>query len=393
MGLDAAGLPSFGNIQAQSPTVAKVLLHQQGITAQKIKKIQRTWSERFNRNINPEDITLFSRQMATLLNAQIPLIQAFNTLKNGQKNPKIQALLDTIKQDVQTGITFADALRKHPHFFNPLFCNLVDAGEQSGALALLLMKLARYQEHVAAIRKKIRATLTYPLAILFLALCVTLGLLLFVVPQFESLFNSFGAELPPFTRVVIRLSNGLKTYWVLGGVLTMTSVYAFRYALCHSTGVAFAMDRFLLALPWLGHVLEHAVIARLTHTLSITLTAGLPLIDALKAAAGVAGNRVYTQAMVSIRENVTHGLALQSAMEQSRRFPSMVIQMVAIGEESGKLEPMLAHIATQYDEALNDATHALSRLAEPLLMAVLGIIVGALIVAMYLPIFQLGAIV
>ena len=370
-----------------------MLLHKQGITAQKINKIQRPWSERLNRNIHPDDITLFSRQMATLLNAQIPLIQAFNTLKNGQKNPKLQALLDTIKQDVQTGVTFADALRKHPQFFNPLFCNLVDAGEQSGALALLLMKLARYQEHVAAIRKKIRATLTYPLAILFLALCVTLGLLLFVVPQFEALFNSFGAELPPFTRVVIRISNGLKTYWVLGGGLTMASVYAFRYAKSNSIRVAYAVDRFLLSLPWLGHVLEHAVIARLTHTLSITLTAGLPLIDALKAAAGVTGNRVYTQAMVSIRENVTHGLPLQTAMEQSRRFPSMVIQMVAIGEESGKLEPMLAHIATQYDEALNDAAHALSRLVEPLLMAVLGVIVGALIVAMYLPIFQLGAIV
>ena len=388
-----SGQPTHGNMQAPSIDVAKVLLHQQGIDVLKIIKKKRAWFHLFSQDITSNEITQFSRHMATLLNAQIPLIQAFDALKTGHKNQALQTLLNTIKQDVQAGLTLANALRKHARYFNPLFCNLVQVGEQSGALALLLMKLAHFQEHMAGIRKKIRIALTYPLAILCLTLIIAMGLIFFVIPQFESLFTSFGAELPTFTRLIITLSNGLKTYW-LGGlsliIITATLTY---YAIQHSVRVAHMKDKCLLALPWLGHVIEHAIIARLAHTLSITLTAGMPLTEALKATASVTGNVMYTNAMHRIHDDVTHGLTLQTAMEQSQRFPSLVIQMIAVGEESGQLEPMLAHIATQYDDLFNESSHSLNHFMEPLLMVILGIIIGTLIIAMYLPIFQLGAIV
>jgi type IV pilus assembly protein PilC len=392
VGLNASGHPVNGHIHALSANVARVLLRQQGFFVHKIRK-KRHFLLLSNQTIKPQDITRFCRQLATLLGAQIPLVQALDTLKTGQTNQALQALLDTIKQDIQAGLSLADALKNHPRCFNSLACHLVHAGEQSGSLAILLMKFTRYQEQIAKIHKKIKSACTYPFAISILAVLVTIGLLWFVVPQFESLFTSFHAELPAFTQGIIQLSRGIQTYGAPGIGLFVFCSGLLIYVYKHTTSMAFIIDKHLLRLPWIGAVLEQAVMARVTHTLSMMLSAGLPLMDALTSASAVAGNRAFSHALLTTREYVTQGVSLHKAMEQSQQFPNTVIQMIAVGEESGKLEALLAHAATQCSDALDEATTTLGDLLEPLLMTVLGMVVGTLIIAMYLPIFQLGAIV
>lgn len=382
-----------GVIDARSIAIAKLELRKQGIVVKKIIKKKKPLFNRANKKIKQADITIFSRQLATMIQAGIPLVQSFDIVAKGQSNPRMKALVETIKKDVESGLMLAEALEKHPKLFNELFCHLVDAGEKSGALDIMLDKVATYKEKIESIKKKIKKALTYPSAVLAIAFLITAGLLIFVVPQFESLFEGFGADLPALTRGVIHLSELFQRYWYLIFSAIAGLIYAFIYARQHSLGFAHMVDRYLLKMPVVGGILEKAAIARFARTLSITFAAGLPLVEALKSVAGATGNIIYAEATDAIREEVSSGQQMQFAMENTHLFPNMVVQMVAIGEESGALEQMLAKVADFYEEEVDNAVDALSSLLEPVIMAILGVLVGGLVVAMYLPIFQLGAVV
>ncbi|NCT56839.1 MAG: type II secretion system F family protein [Legionella sp.] len=393
VGVNGSGQPARGCLEAKTPTLAKIYLHKQGIIAHKISKERPFAYFRPSSRIKSSNITQFIRQLASLLAAQVPLIQALGLLRSGEENPRMRRLLHAIERDVQQGLSLADAIYKHKLYFNTLMYRLIQAGEQSGALIVLLTKLAAYREELHRLHKKMRATLTYPLAILFIAACVTVGLLLFVVPQFQDLFDSFNAPLPSFTQHIIGLAayikhDGLITVMLsLGGIYTLTSCYK------KLTRTRLILDKCILKLPLLGSIIKQALIARFAHTLAILLSAGTPLVDALAAASNIAHNIVYTHAILTVREHIIEGHSLKQSLEESMIFPNMMIQMVSMGESSGRLESMLACIAEQYDEALSHTIQTHSGLFEPLLMALLGLWVGSLIIAMYLPIFQLGAIV
>ncbi|MGL6028587.1 MAG: type II secretion system F family protein, partial [Legionella sp.] len=300
-------------------------------------------------------------------------------------------LINDIKHDIETGFTLSEALIKHPVYFNELFCNLVDAGEKSGSLDIMLDKVATYKEKIETIKKKIKKALTYPMAVLVVACIVTAGLLMFVVPQFESLFKGFGADLPALTKAVVDMSKFMQSYWYIIFGLLGGAIFAFIYAKNHSLNFAQTIDRTLLKIPVIGSILEKAAIARFTRTLSITFAAGLPLVEALKSVAGATGNIIYANATDKIKDDVSTGQQMNIAMENTHLFPNMVMQMVAIGEESGRLEKMLGKVADFYEEDVDNAVDALSSLLEPIIMSVLGILVGGLVVAMYLPIFKLGS--
>lgn len=319
------------------------------------------------------------------------MVQAFDIVAKGQSNNRLKELIETIKQDIETGLTLAEAFIKHPQYFNELFCNLVDAGEKSGSLDIMLDKVATYKEKIETIKKKIKKALTYPIAVLVVALVVTTGLLIYVVPQFESLFKGFGADLPAMTKGVITMSEFMQSYWyIIFGILG-SIIFAFVYAKKHSFEFAHKVDRAMLKFPVIGAILEKASIARFARTLSITFAAGLPLVEALKSVAGATGNIMYAKATDKIREEVSTGQQMYLAMENTHLFPNMVIQMVAIGEESGALEKMLGKVADFYEEEVDNAVDSLSSLLEPIIMSILGILVGGLVVAMYLPIFKLGS--
>lgn len=391
-GIGRSGDKTQGILEATSIAIAKATLRKQGIVTSKIFK-KRQFFKKNNKKITAADISAFSRQLATMMAAGIPLVQSFDIVSKGQKNKRMKALLDSIKKDIESGHSLAESLGKHPIHFNDLYCNLVDAGEKSGSLEMMLNRVATYKEKIETIKKRIKKALTYPMAVLVIAFLVTVALLVFVVPQFESLFQGFGADVPALTRGVIRLSEFFQKYWyiifgTLGG-----AVYAFIRALKNSKIFAQRVDRWLLKLPLVGIILEKAAIARFARTLSITFAAGLPLVDALKSVAGATGNILFAQATYKIREDVSNGQQMQAAMENTLLFPNMVIQMVAIGEESGALEQMLSKIADYYEEEVDNAVDSLSSLLEPLIMSILGILVGGLVVAMYLPIFKLGSVV
>lgn len=392
-GVNSAGQTINGVIEARSLVFAKTELRKQGITVKKIAKKRKPLFDRKNKKIKQSDITVFSRQMATMIQAGIPIIQAFDIVAKGQANKRMQELIDTIKKEVESGSTLAEALAKHPIFFNELFCNLVDAGEKSGSLDIMLDKIATYKEKVETIKKKIKKALTYPLAVLAVAFIVSTILLIFVVPQFESLFKGFGADLPAFTRGVISLSKYFQRFWYLIFGVIFALIYGFVYALRHSAQFAHTVDRIMLKLPIIGSILEQAAIARFARTLSITFAAGLPLVDALIAVAGATGNIIFAEGTQKIREDISGGQQMNISMEKTGLFPSMVVQMVAIGEESGTLEQMLSKVADFYEEAVDNAVDSLSSLLEPLIMAILGVLVGSLVVAMYLPIFKLGSVI
>lgn len=392
-GLNKAGQKSQGVIEARTLGIAKVELHKQGIITQKIRKKRKKLWDKANKKIKTMDITLFSRQMATMIQAGIPLIQSFDVVSKGFTNQRMKDLIDLVKHDVETGTTLAEALHKHPMYFNDLFCNLVGAGEKSGSLDIMLERVATYKEKVESIKKKIRKTLTYPMAVLVVAFLVTAGLLIFVVPQFQSLFAGFGADLPALTRGVVSMSEFFQSYWYLifGGMGAL--VYAFIYFINYSANFAQTVDSYLLKVPIIGSIIEKAVIGRFTRTLSITFAAGLPLVDALNTVAGATGNILYAQATEKIRKVVSTGQKMQLAMEHTNLFPTMVVQMVGIGEESGTLEKMLSKVADYYEEVVDNDVDALSSLLEPIIMSILGVLVGGLVVAMYLPIFKLGSVV
>ena len=392
-GITRTGQKSQGVIDARSLAVAKAELRKQGIITKSIRKKRKKLWDSTGKKIKPLDVTLFTRQMATMIQAGIPLIQSFDIVAKGITNTRMKELVHTIKKDVETGTTLTMSLRKHPQYFNELFCNLIDAGEKSGSLDIMLDKVATYKEKIESIKSKIKKALAYPMAVMVVAFLVTAGLLMFVVPQFESLFASFGADLPALTHGVITLSKIFQHYWYLifGGL--GSAIYTFHYFRTHSDKFAQAIDRYLLKLPVVGSILEKAAIARFTRTLAITFAAGLPLVEALKSVAGATGNILYSQATDKIRDDISNGQQMQLAMERTNLFPSMVVQMVAIGEESGTLEKMLSKVADYYEEAVDNDVDALSSLLEPIIMSILGVLVGGLVVAMYLPIFKLGSVV
>lgn len=390
-GVNRAGQKMVGDIQARSLALAKADLRNQGIVVNKVAKKRKPFFDKKNKKITASDITVFSRQLATMIESGIPLVQSFDIVAKGQSNKRLKDLIDEIKHDVETGLTLSEALIKHPAYFNELFCNLIDAGEKSGSLDIMLDKVATYKEKIETIKKKIKKALTYPLAVLVVAFLVTAGLLIFVVPQFESLFKGFGADLPAMTQAVVSMSAFFQAYWYLIFGTIGGAIYAFIYARNHSIDFAQKVDMALLKLPVIGPILEKAAIARFTRTLSITFAAGLPLVEALKSVAGATGNIVYAKATEKIKEEVSTGQQMNLAMENTHLFPNMVIQMVAIGEESGALEKMLGKVADFFEEDVDNAVDSLSSLLEPIIMSILGVLVGGLVIAMYLPIFKLGS--
>lgn len=390
-GINKSGEKMTGEIQARSLAIAKADLRKQGIVLNKVAKKRKPFFDKRNKKITAGDITVFSRQLATMIESGIPLVQSFDIVAKGQNNKRLKELIETIKHDIETGLTLSEALGKHPAYFNELFCNLVDAGEKSGSLDIMLDKVATYKEKIETIKKKIKKALTYPMAVMVVAFIVTAGLLMFVVPQFESLFKGFGADLPAMTRAVVNMSKFMQSYWYIVFGILGGAIYAFIYAKKHSLEFAHTVDRTMLKLPVVGPILEKAAIARFTRTLSITFAAGLPLVDALKSVAGATGNIVFAKATDKIREEVSTGQQMNIAMENTHLFPNMVIQMVAIGEESGALEKMLGKVADFFEEDVDNAVDSLSSLLEPIIMSILGILVGGLVVAMYLPIFKLGS--
>lgn len=392
-GVNRSGEISSGIIEANSIAIAKAELHKQGFIPKKINKKRKPLFDRSNRRIKSMDITIFTRQFATMLNAGIPVIQAFDIVAKGYTNKRMQALINNIKKEVNTGTTLSNALMQHKKYFNELYCNLVDAGEKSGSLDTMLMKIASYKERTESIKKKVKKALAYPAAVIVVAVLVTAGMLIFVVPQFETLFHGFGAELPAMTRMVMHLSNIAQQYWYIALAIIGGSTYAFIHARKTSPKFAFAFDRFLLKIPIIGGILKSAAIARFARTLSITFAAGLPLVEALKSVSGSTGNLLYAKATNKVRDDISIGHPLQAAMNNTGLFPQMMIQMVSIGEESGSLEHMLSKAADFYEEEVDTAVDALSSLLEPLIMCILGVLVGGLVIAMYLPIFKLGSVV
>ena len=391
-GTDQRGRKTKGESQGTSAALIKAELRRQGITPSKISKKSAATANR-KKKILTKDIAVFARQMATMMQAGVPLVQAFDIIGKGHDNPAMQILIMEIKADIEGGNSFSEALRKHPQYFDELFCNLTAAGEQAGVLDDLLDKIATYKEKTEAIKAKIKKALTYPTAIIIIAFAVTAILLVFVVPQFEDLFSGFGADLPTFTRMVIDLSEFMQKWWLpmLAGVIG--GGVAFSQAKKKSLKFRQNLDKLTLKLPVVGDIVTKASIARYARTLATTFAAGVPLVEALETVAGATGNWVFTHGVLKIREEVSTGQQLQQAMKGTQLFPNMVVQMVAIGEESGSLDTMLCKVADFYEEEVDNMVDNLSSLLEPIIMAVLGILVGGLVTAMYLPIFKMGQVV
>ncbi len=382
-----------GEMESTSVALVKATLRRQGITPIKIKKKSAPLFGSSKKKITAKDIAIFSRQMATMMSSGVPLVQSFEIIGRGHENPSMQELIMAIKADVEGGNSLADALRKHPKYFDTLYCNLVHAGEQAGILETLLNKIALYKEKVEAIKGKIKKAMFYPIAIMVVAFIVTAILLLFVVPQFEAMFTNFGGELPAMTKFVVTLSRGLQEWWwaIFGSIALV--IIALVQAQKRSHSVARVMDQMILKAPIIGDIITKAIIARYARTLSTMFAAGVPLVEAMGTVAGTAGNIIYTNSILRMRDEVATGTTLNQSMRQSGLFPNMVVQMVAIGEESGALDSMLGKVASFYEEEVDDAVDGLSSLLEPIIMAFLGVVIGGLVVAMYLPIFKMGEVV
>ncbi len=390
-GTDKKGKRIKGKMLAVSEAAVKADLRRQGVLAKKVRKEVQLFKS--GKKINSEDIALFARQLATMLQAGIPMVQCFDIIGNGHDKPSMQQLVLAIKADVEAGTSLHEALAKHPLYFDDLFVNLVEAGEHAGALETLLDKVATYKEKTEALKKKIKKALFYPAAVLAVAVIVTIILLIFVIPQFESLFKGFGADLPAFTQMVINLSKFVQSQGWWMAVLVGIGGYVFFYFKKRSRPMRRALDRMLLKSPVIGPIMVKASIARYARTLSTMFAAGVPLVEALTSVAGATGNIVYEEATLRIRDEVSTGQRLQRSMEATSLFPNMVIQMIAVGEESGSLDSMAAKVADFYEADVDAAVDAMSSLLEPLIMAILGVLVGGLVIAMYLPIFKLGAVV
>ncbi len=389
-GRDKRGARIKGKSLAPDEQTLRAELRRQGVAPSKIRK-QRQGKK--GGKVNPGDIAVFSRQLATMLAAGIPLVQAFEIVGAGHEKPAMQKLILDVKADIEGGTALHEALGKHPLYFDDLYVNLVEAGEQAGALESLLDKVATYKEKTESLKKKVKKALFYPAAVLVVAVIVTIILLIFVIPQFEALFKGFGADLPAFTQLVINLSRLVQSDGIALAVIAGGAIGAFRYFYKRSRKMRETLDRWMLKFPIIGPILNKSAIARYARTLSTMFAAGVPLVEALESVAGATGNIVYENAVMKMRDEVATGQRLQRSMENTGLFPNMVIQMIAVGEESGSLDEMSGKVATFYEAEVDNAVDSMSSLLEPLIMAVLGVLVGGLVIAMYLPIFKLGSVV
>lgn len=392
-GMNKQGKRTKGETAGSSMALVKAELRRQGVTPLKVKKKAKPLFGKKTQKITATDISIFSRQLATMMSAGVPLVQSFEIVGKGHENPSMQDLIMDVKATVEGGSSLAEALAKHPYHFDDLYCSLVHAGEQAGILENLLDKIATYKEKVEAIKGKIKKALFYPIAIMGVAVIITAILLIFVIPQFESMFTSFGGDLPAMTKFVVMLSHVFQEYWwaifgALGG-----AIYALGQVKRRSKKFNILMDRAILKLPVIGDIITKATIARFARTLSTMFAAGMPLVEAMETVAKAAGNAVYTDAIMGMKDEVATGQMINVCMKETGLFPNMVVQMLSIGEETGSVDTMLAKVADFYEEEVDNMVDGLSSLLEPIIMAVLGVIIGGLVIAMYLPIFKMGQVV
>ena len=387
-GKDKTGKMVKGEMRAPGEATVSAHLRRQGINVSKVKRLRAT-----TQKVTEKDITLFTRQLATMMKSGVPLLQAFDIVGKGHSNPAVARLLFDIKTDVETGSSLQQAFKKYPLYFDDLFCNLIGAGEAAGILDSLLDRLATYKEKIQAIKSKIKSALFYPVSIIVVAFIITAVIMIFVIPAFKELFSSFGADLPGPTLLVMAISDVFVKWWwlIFGGI--GGGIYGFMYSWKRSKKMQTVMDRLLLKVPIFGELVRKASIARWSRTLATMFAAGVPLVEAFDSVAGAAGNAVYFDATKYIQREVTSGNSLTVAMQNTEVFPSMVLQMVAIGEEAGSLDAMLGKVADFYEAEVDDAVEALSSLMEPIIMVVLGTLIGGMVVAMYLPIFKMGQVV
>jgi type IV pilus assembly protein PilC len=388
-GKDRSGKAVRGEVRAAGEAAVSASLRRQGVLVTKVKKRRTTGGK----SIGLRDVATFTRQLATMMKAGVPLIQAFDIVGRGSPNPRLTKLLLDIRSDVETGTSLSAAFRRHPQYFDALYCNLVEAGEAGGILEELLTRLAMYQEKTLAIKQKVKSALTYPIAVLVVAFVVVTVIMIFVIPSFKDVFNGFGAELPAPTLFVIWLSEIFVKYWLLIFGTIIGGGYMFFRTWKRSEKMQFFMDRMMLRLPVFGELIRKAVIARWTRTLSTMFAAGVPLVEALDSVGGTSGNIIYAQATEQIQRDVAAGSALTASMTSTGVFPNLVLQMAAIGEESGALDDMLAKAADFYEEEVDEMVKGLSSLLEPIIIVFLGTLIGGIVVAMYLPIFKLGQVV
>lgn len=390
-GKDRKGKKVNGQMLAAGQALVSAQLRRQGITVTKVRKQSVLFAK--TGKIKDKDITLFTRQLAVMMKAGVPLLQTFDIVGRGASNPAVQRLLAEVKSDIEKGNSMHQAFAKHPKYFDTLFVNLVQAGEQAGILEDVLDRLATYKEKILAIKGKIKSALFYPAAVIVVAFIVTAAIMIFVIPAFKELFSGFGADLPGPTLLVMNMSDFFVAYWYLIFGVIGGGIYGLLQLWKRSKKVQRVMDRVMLRLPVFGPVIEKATIARWTRTLSTMFAAGVPLVEALESVGGAAGNQLYVEATEKIRSEVATGSSLTVAMQGTNRFPNMVLQMAAIGEESGALDSMLGKVADFYEREVDDAVDAIASLIEPMIMAVLGVLIGGLVIAMYLPIFKMGSVV
>ncbi|TGD74053.1 type II secretion system F family protein [Mangrovimicrobium sediminis] len=393
-GTDKNGRTAKGEISAASSAMAKAQLRRQGIVPKAVrKKPKPLFGSGKGKPIKPADIAVFTRQMATMMKAGVPLVQSFDIVVDGLEKQRMREMVAEIRTDVASGNGLAPSLEKFPRHFDELFCSLIASGEDSGTLEVMLDRVATYKEKTEALKAKIKKAMTYPIAVIVVAVVVTLILLIKVIPVFAKTFEGFGSELPAFTKFVLNISYFVQDWWFIGLVGAAVAIFTFREAKVRSVRFCEFLDRLALKIPIVGGIVHDAVVARFSRTLSTTFAAGVPLVDALDSTAGAAGNSVYAHAIRQIRDDVTSGTTLYNSIKSTGIFPHMLLQMVSIGEESGALDEMLGKVADHYEAAVDDAVDNLSSLLEPLIMSVLGILVGGLMIAMYLPIFMLGSVI
>lgn len=391
-GKDRRGSKTKGEISGTNLALVKAQLRKQGIMPDKVKKKPKPLFGG-SKKITPFDIALFTRQMATMMKAGVPLVQSFDIVTDGLENQGLSELIAAIRNDVASGTSFANALRRHPKHFDNLYCNLVDSGEKAGALEQMLDRIAVYLEKTETLKKKVKKAMTYPIAVVAVAIVVTAILLVKVVPQFESLFQGFGADLPVFTQFIINISEWMQEWWFIVLIGIVGAIFLFKEAKKKSQKFSDLVDRYVLKLPIVGEILDKSAVAKFGRVLSTTFASGVPLVDALESVAGATGNAVYRDAVLKIKDDVSSGTQLQASMKTTGVFPVMAVQLTAIGEESGNLDEMLEKVADHYEGVVDDMVDNLTALMEPMIMAVLGVLVGGLIVGMYLPIFQMGQVV
>lgn len=392
-GKNKEGKPVKGEIKGTNPNIVKAQLRKQGVSAATVKKKPKPLFGGGKKPITPQDIATFTRQMATMMKAGVPLVQSFDIVAEGVEKNSLRELIEEIRDDVAAGTGLASSLRKHRRYFDDLFCSLVESGEQSGSLETMLDRIATYKEKLESLKAKVRKALVYPAAIIAVAIIVTGVLLVKVIPTFADTFKSFGGDLPAYTLFVMGISDTAQKYWILWMVSFVLLFVAFKEARLRSQKFANTLDKLSLKIPIVGNILYEGIVARFARTLSTTFAAGVPLVDALNSVAGASGNAVYRDGIYKIRDEVTTGIQLHQALRNTGLFPVLLLQMAAIGEESGALDDMLEKAAIHYEESVDNAVDNLTALLEPLIMVVIGVLVGGLLIAMYLPIFNLGQVI